>query len=129
MSEKNKGGRPVVWTPELISSTKEKLEKYIDESDIPVLADFCTKEKVLRQRLYEIPELSDTIKLLTQKKEANLELGCLSNAINPTMAIFSLKQLGWKDRQEVENTNRQVDEDGKTITPSIIVRFVKHEPS
>ena len=46
--------------------------------------------------------------MLICKKEANLEKGLLGNVLNPTGAVFSLKQLGWSDRQEIDiNQNVQ----------------------
>jgi FMN phosphatase YigB (HAD superfamily) len=122
MKEQKKRGRPVKWTATIIEELKIKLEEYTDGTDIPILADFCTKNKVLKQRLYEIPELSDSIKMLIQKKEANLELGCLTNAINPTMAIFSLKQLGWSDK--IEQKTEHSGPDGGPIDNLIQIEFV-----
>lgn len=40
-----------------------------------------------------------------------MERGGLEGKIDKTMAIFSLKQLGWKDRQEIDN-NITFDDDG-----------------
>jgi predicted CopG family antitoxin len=64
--------------------------------------------KVPRQKLYEFAEkneeFNDTIKELIDKKEAQLERLALEKGIDNTMAIFSLKQLGWKDRTETEHT-------------------------
>lgn len=78
-----------------------KLEKYINETNIPIVAEFAYLNKIRRQFLYENKELSDAIKTLIDKKEAQLERGGLDKTIDKTMAIFSLKQLGWKDVQEV----------------------------
>lgn len=122
MKETKRCGRPVKWTATIIEELKIKLEEYTDGTDIPILADFCTKNKVLKQRLYERHELSDSIKMLIQKKEANLELGCLTNAINPTMAIFSLKQLGWSDKTEVKAEHSGPD--GGPIDNLIQIEFV-----
>jgi hypothetical protein len=47
------------------------------------------------------------------KKEAQLERKALYNEINVSMAIFSLKQLGWSDR--TEQTHR-----GDAFAPIII---------
>jgi hypothetical protein len=76
----------------------EALIQYTDSTDIPILADFANKHGVLRQYLYDLPELTDAIKACTQKKEAALEHMALSNSVNCSMAIFSLKQLGWTDK-------------------------------
>ena len=100
----NKGGRPQKYTKQRRREILAALEKYYAETDIPILAEFAYKHGITRQRLYEFPELSDTIKLAIEKKEAQLERLSLSGKIEKTMAIFSLKQLGWTDRAEVKHS-------------------------
>lgn len=78
------------------------LEKYIEETDIPIVAEFAYKNNIPRQYLYELEEISDTIKRLIDKKEAQLERLALKGEIDKTMAVFSLKQLGWKDQQDIK---------------------------
>ena len=96
-------GRPVsVYTPEKIAEIKADLDKYIDETGIPIIAEFAYTRDIRRATLYEIPELSYSIKRLAEKKETQLEKLALSNKINTTFAIFSLKQLGWSDKQEID---------------------------
>lgn len=97
-------GRPVIYTDKIKSQLLEKLEKYIDETNVPIIAEFCTIHKVRKQRLYEWEEFTDMLGLCTQKKEANLEKLALAGKINTSMAIFSLKQLGWTDLQKVEHS-------------------------
>jgi hypothetical protein len=89
--------RPREWDR---SELLEALIQYVDITPIPILAEFAHNHGVIRQYLYEMPELADAIKACTQKKEASLESKALSGDINCTMAIFSLKQLGWSDKQE-----------------------------
>jgi predicted CopG family antitoxin len=96
-------GRPKEWTDERISEALSALKKYIEETEIPIIAEFAFNYNIRRQLLYELPEFSDTIKALIEKKEANLERGALTGKINVTMAIFSLKQNGWRDKQEIEH--------------------------
>jgi len=101
MSEENKEksiGRPVKYTDEKIQEIIALLNTYIEETQIPIIAEFCYKNNIRRQILYEIPELSDIQKRLIEKKEAQLERLGLEK--NNTMAIFSLKQLGWRDTTE-----------------------------
>ena len=57
---------------------------------------------------------STLLKKCIAKKEANLEKGALTGKLNPSMAIFSLKQLGWRDKKEEEVQN-----------PSINISFAK----
>lgn len=96
-------GRPVsIYTPERIAEIKADLEKYIDDTAVPIIAEFAYTRDIRRATLYEIPELSYSIKKLIEKKETQLEKLALSNKINTTFAIFSLKQMGWSDKQEVD---------------------------
>ena len=97
----NKGGRPRKHHSAEIT---EKLIAYIEQEAIPILAEFSYKNNIPRTHLYEIAKddikLTDAIKFCIAKKEANLERGALSGEVNTTMAIFSLKQIGWSDKQE-----------------------------
>lgn len=100
--KKKKTGRPIKYTAAVLKKLIAKIEAYIESEEIPIVAEFAYKNNIGRQALYEHKELSDTIKKLIAKKEANLEKMGLVGVINPTMAIFSLKQLGWRDKQEVD---------------------------
>lgn len=89
-----------------------RLEEYTEKTKIPILAEFAYQNRIARQELYAHPELADAIKELIDKKEFGLERLMLSG--KPGVAagcIFSLKQLGWKDKQEVEHTGK----DGKAL--------------
>jgi hypothetical protein len=108
---KHPGGAPPIYTKEKLAKMKKQIEAYTEKADIPILAECATEMDVLRQRLYEYPELSDAIKKLIQKKESQLEKLASFNVINTSMAIFSLKQIGWRDKQEHEITGK----DGEPI--------------
>lgn len=97
-------GHPVDWTDARIQETKEKLLQYIEDTEVPIAAEFAWKNKIWRQRLYDIPELADALLILATKKEAQIEKGALSGVIPPSMASLSLKQLGWKDTQDVNHS-------------------------
>jgi len=95
-------GRPIVHDRQKLL---EAIEKYIDETPIPIVSEFAYLNGLNRTSVYEIEELSDAIKKLVSKKEVALERLGLSGAPNVSpMAIFSLKQLGWKDKQEIEHS-------------------------
>lgn len=91
----------------------EKLEDYVEKADIPVLAEFAYKNDLTREYLYTLSKedarLFNAIKKCTTKKEAVLEIGALKGELDKTMAIFSLKQLGWSDHVEQEHDNTKVD--------------------
>ncbi|MHA1302979.1 MAG: terminase small subunit [Candidatus Heimdallarchaeaceae archaeon] len=101
-------GRPKIYTDEKIEHIRLKFEEYIEKEDVPIIAEFSYLHNVNRARLYEFEKInelfSDTIQKCRDKKESQLEKLGLMNIINPTMAIFSLKQLGWRDKQELEHS-------------------------
>ena len=79
---------------------------YLKNTPLPIVAEFALQQGITRPYLYELaqaekeagrPELSDAIKKITDTKAVVLEKGALLGKFNPSMAIFSLKQLGWKD--------------------------------
>lgn len=86
---------------EKYKNIKDKLDQYIKETEIPIISEFAYLNNYSRQYLYTIEEIQDSIKRLISKKEAQLEKLALTGKINHTMAIFSLKQLGWKDVQDI----------------------------
>jgi len=102
LKKKRMGHQVTVWTPERIAEVVAMMDEYTESNQVPILAEFAYKHKLSRQSMYEITGLSDAIKRMTTKKEAELEKGALSGQLNVTMAIFSLKQMGWKDKTEVE---------------------------
>ena len=111
-----KVGAPVtVFTPERKKELVILLRKYIHETEIPILAEFAYINDVVRSSLYSVPEFSTLLKRLVAKKEFALERKSLDGKINTTQAIFSLKQLGWRDRQEIEHSggirSYQISED------------------
>lgn len=100
--------RPIKYTDEVIDEIVIAMDTYIDMTDIPIAAEFAWQNKIPKSTLYNLAEkhegLLDSIKRLTDKKEAQLERQGLQGIIDKTMAIFSLKQLGWKDKTEVEGS-------------------------
>lgn len=96
--------RKKIYTDDHIEKLKKALDKYIQNTDIPIVSEFAYQNNIRRQFLYENPILSDAIKKLIDKKEAQLERKGLTGEINTTMAIFSLKQLGWKDRPDADES-------------------------
>jgi len=100
-----KRGRPIsVWTPETLKKVNKEMRAYTEETDIPIMAEFAYTHGYPREELYKHPELSHSIKNMMSKKESQLEKMALLGVVNSTMAVFSLKQLGWRDKQEIENT-------------------------
>jgi len=100
---KHPGGRPRKYNNEQVTEICEKFKKYIEDNAIPIICEFASLNDLISQQLYDYPEFSTLLKKCTDKKQANLEKGALANTVNTSMAIFSLKQLGWTDKREVEH--------------------------
>lgn len=96
--------------PEMI----ETIYTYTEQTDIPILKEVCYQHywnyDYLMQLQRSNEELSQSIKRLLDKKESQLERKGLNKEIDRTVAIFSLKQLGWKDKQEISFGEEQADE-------------------
>lgn len=74
-----------------------------------------------RQSLYDNeknPEFSCVIKRARTVVEASYEEALQHNS--PTGAIFALKNMGWRDRQEQEISGK----DGGPVQNEVVVRFV-----
>jgi hypothetical protein len=91
------------WTPTAREELLAALMAYVDDTEIPILAEFAVQNHVRRQALYEFTDLADAIKECIDKKEAGLERLMLTGKAT-TGCIFSLKQLGWKDTQSIEHS-------------------------
>jgi len=98
------GGRPPKYTPELLAQLVESFESYIDDTEIPILKEWCVANKVPANHIYDYPEFGESIKRCVDKKEVALERSALEGRVNVSMAIFSLKQLGWRDKQEFDHS-------------------------
>lgn len=101
-------GRPRIYNADDI---KAKLDEYIDSTDDCIIDEFLLNERMPAKTLYqyakESEELSNSIKRCHQKQALRVQRGAQNGTINPTFAIFKLKQpcYGWTDKQEVTSTN------------------------
>lgn len=94
-------GRPVsVYTPERLKEIEDAMNDYTEKTAIPILAEFAFEFGILREEIYKHPELNYARKMMLTKKEVQLEKGSLTGKLDRTVAIFSLKQLGWSDKHE-----------------------------
>lgn len=104
IDQTRKPGRPPKVPPmELL----ERLETYIAVTDVPKVAEFAYLNDYDVGSLYDIPEISQALKKLIAKKTAVLEDIALQSGRNSgtaSAAIFSLKQLGWSDKQEIAHS-------------------------
>lgn len=128
-----------------IDELVQKMEEYTQSTDIPILKEFCFINNLsyqyvanLRQKLenadldkmasdkesddiFEENKLSYSIRRLLMKKEFMLEKKALKNEIPINFAVFSLKQLGWRDGQEIEVSASEKS------APSFKISIVKAE--
>ena len=95
--EKMPGGRPQEYDREALA---QEFAQYIDSTDIPIIAEFAYQHHIDMSCFYDWPQFTNLLKECVQKKQSALERKALKQDVNVTMAIFSLKQMGWSDKQE-----------------------------
>lgn len=102
------------WTRELtlakLSQLKEQSKKndvYYIGQGLANLSLYHQWYSMMAEKFAEDEEVYDTIKEIDQAFEAKLVSSTLQGNLNPTMAIFTLKNKHlWKDKTEVDqNTN------------------------
>ena len=113
-----KGRPPKYDVDEII----DKLEEYIENTELPIFKEVCYLNNWDDKYIYALARnneyLSHSIKKLSNKKEVELERGGIIGKYNPTMVVFSLKQLGWKDKQE--NQQEETKENDNTIRIEVV---------
>lgn len=110
-----KRGRPPKVTVENLIND---VDGYLDSTVLPIVAEYAHLHNITAAYLYQLaqkeleegrPDLSNAIKRIAEQKAVVLEKGALSGSFSASMAIFSLKQLGWRDRPEEANTGGGVN--------------------
>lgn len=117
-----KVGRPPKVPEPDMPALVDKFAQYIEDTDIPIIAEFAYQNDLTKVYMSERKEFSNLIKKCLQKKESALERGMLTNTLNVTGAIFSLKQpgIGWTDsRQE-----KVVFVDPKTLSDDELKKLI-----
>ncbi|MBQ3691696.1 MAG: hypothetical protein II931_00010 [Clostridia bacterium] len=121
------GRPPKVKVKDLINGVDE----YIENANPPIVAEYAHLHGITRSYLYQLADreekkgnngLSNAIKKISEAKEIRLEQGGLSGEYKPNMAIFSLKQLGWRDepaeaddKEAFEHLDRVLEEIGGVV--------------
>lgn len=97
------GGRPTKFTPEKLKPLIDEYFKITPFEDwmITGLLLHCGASRDLFCHYETRPEFSDIIKNAKMKVESSYEKSLRSGG-NVTGPIFALKQLGWKDKQEID---------------------------
>lgn len=95
-------GRPLLFdTPEAL---QEAIDGYIQTAVKPTLAGLAYHLDIDRHTLYnykERPEFFHVIKKATDFVESKYEERLIYNN-NPAGVIFALKNMGWSDKQEID---------------------------
>lgn len=113
LNKKSKLGRPPKDKYNIDYMIK-KIEEYIEHNKkgIPILKECCFENDWNYDYVMELQRkhenLSQSTKKLLYLKEVQLEKGMLSNKLNASGAMFSLKQLGWSnnDKLTISHTNQ-----------------------
>jgi len=111
--------RPRVFDSKEI--TKDLL-KYIEKTEDPMVEEFVMNSAFSTDTLYRLAkedtELSETIKKVHQKQSIRTQRLAEQGDIPTAWAIFKMKQkcYGWTDKQEVVNTNHNINEDVTQLT-------------
>ena len=103
-------GRPKVYTAKKIEEIRQMLEEYIKNEDLPQVSEFCYLNDINQGRITELSNenelFSKTIKKLYDKLQSQLWKLSWLNIINPSAAIFRLKNkpFNYSDKQEITVT-------------------------
>ena len=97
-------GRPRSYNAEQVEKSNRSFLIIYNRKAFPIIAEFAYKNEIPRTTFYDYEEFSTLVKMCIDKKEAQLEKLGLQGEVNTPMAIFSLKQLGWTDKQETSIT-------------------------
>lgn len=104
-----KAGKPEIKSESEITGMVESFKDYIQDTQIPILAEFAASQGVSARWLCEHKEFDGLRELCKTKKTAGLERSGLNNEVNARIAEFSLMQLGWSKQQTVDaNVNLTV---------------------
>lgn len=87
------------------------IEEYTRVTEYPILKEICYLKYYDYDYVMKLQrkddELRQSIKRLINKKESYLEREGVKGNINSTMAVFTLKQLGWRDKIEKEENEEK----------------------
>ena len=101
-------GRPKKYTAIFIQKEAQALLAYAKATAIPFEKEFASKRGYSSQRISEFAniseEFSDALKKMKDIQEVKIFKAALWGKINPTMAIFTLKNVaGWRDVSKIDS--------------------------
>lgn len=103
------GGRPKVYTDEILAELAEKLEDWARQHTSCYLETFCRDNYLWPERLAEFakenPRFASALKFARSSLACNLAEATAGGEMPPAFGIFALKNVGkWSDKQEVEHS-------------------------
>lgn len=105
------GGRPSIYTPELLAKARDYVLNYADYGDqIPSIAGLACELSISRETCHtwakdeEKPEFSDIVRDISQAQERKLLNGGLSGDFNPSIAKLVMTKHGYSDKLETEHS-------------------------
>lgn len=113
-----------VTDKQLIKGAKEYLDWCKEKDTFPIIKEFALRMGIsynrLVERCQESEELSNAIKAIGDTKQIVLERGAMTGKYHPSMAIFSLKQMGWRDKPDADEIgNKDTEESGVIQIPMV----------
>lgn len=105
--KKNAGGRPAKHS---FKKLNDEAIKYLNTAEYPTVIGFAVEMGYSKGHIYDLKkqnkEFSDTLDRIVTKREHLLEINGLNGNYNSNLAKFALSQLGWTEKQIVENSNK-----------------------
>lgn len=108
---KNLGGRPRLYSsPEEFESKIPEYEKFCEEKKYPItwtglalFMGFSSRQSIDEYAKYD--GFSDSVKKAKTFIEWHYEMKLAKGEGSPAAPIFALKNFGWRDKQEIEQTS------------------------
>jgi hypothetical protein len=101
-----KVGAPRAYSDAEVAEICQKFEEYIDRTEVPILSEFLWMNKLPKMIFYQYPEIATLREFCMQKKQAQIERLCSTGQWDVRMGMFSLRQMGWSDKHEVEHSGK-----------------------
>lgn len=105
-----KMGRPKKYTVDVVNKLANELIEYAEKEEIPFLIKFALDRRIPPQSFTDQEvfntnnQFIEALKIAKKWCEYKLCKAALQNKVNPTMAIFALKNIaGWRDAQQIEH--------------------------
>jgi len=112
---KHPGGRPTIYTQELLERAQYYLENFEEYQDvIPQIAGLAIVLEVSRETIYDWSaqeskkQFSDIVTQIMAKQEKTLFNGGLDGTFNSSITKLALTKHGYHDKQEVDQTTKMV---------------------